>query len=235
MRSFMYTIKVPVGMQVMGYSGWYAQYDGNGSLKPEEGRGWDIGFESEWQGLKLSAAYFQTDYKDKIIDVALGNGHHQFQNSGGTSRLQGIEASGSYDLGQAFSWNFSLMPYVNLTHMIKADDKDGHKLPHIRTNIIAYGLRYDHPAHGLNVDLRLLYLGHQSEKYNDAFYASQTLRTGGETTADLHITKTIWERRDGGRLNVKASLMNIFDKNYMAYYGYPQPGRTFYVGLRYEY
>jgi Outer membrane cobalamin receptor protein len=49
------------------------------------------------------------------------------------------------------------------------------------------------------------------------------------------MTKTIHNWEDIGTLSVKGEVRNMFDEDYETIYAYPMPGRSFYVGLQYEY
>ena len=230
--------RIPYAMEVTGYDpGWGPVYHGNSSLKPEKGLGWDAGFEIAYKAFNLGLTYFQTDYKNKIATRPFGvGGDMQYYNISGTTRYRGIEGQASVDVGRFFDWPFMLRPYANITHMLQYDDDSGNKLQYVRNTDLAYGLNFQYPSIGLEADLRFTYFGRQKEsKFDRNLWISEEITTGGATTADFFIRQTIWDGKNAGKLSVMGEVRNIFDKNYATVYGYPMPGRSFYIGLRYDY
>ncbi len=221
--------RIPQALELVGMPAF--DYIGNSDLRPEKGKGGDIGFEINYESLNLGLTYFQTDYKDKIASVSLPGNITQYQNLDGTTKYRGLEAQLSYDLGAAFDWPFMLKPYVNLTHLLKYEDADNNKVRNVSNNDIAYGVNFSHPDSGLDVDVRVVYFGHQ---YEMDWGSYEEVKTGGDTTVDLFVTQRIaqWEN---GTLSVKGELRNMFDVDYATTLNYPLPGRSFYLGLRYDY
>ncbi len=229
------SFKVPSGIHVVGYESTVGKYYGNSELEPEEGFGWDIGFEINYNGFSAALTYFSTDYENFIGTEPYFDGT-RYVNKEGTSKIRGIEGLISYDIGRPLGWDFMLQPYLNFTRMLKYDDGDGVKISRIRDLIAAFGINYDDPNIGLNVDLRFTYLGDQKEVvYDNMTYTPSYIEMGGDTLVDLFVTKTLYEWDDWGKLSVKGEIRNMFDHNYAHGYGYPMPGRSFYLGLKYEY
>lgn len=233
--------RVPAAKEVTGFSspGWGPYpgftYHGNSGLDPEKGKGWDAGFETAYKGFSFGLNYFQTDYENKIATRSYGSGSdRQYYNIDGTTKYRGIEGQAGYDLGEVFGWEFVLRPYASLTHLLKYEDETGRTLQNVRNTDLAYGVNFRYPSIGLEADLRFIYLGHQKETdFNSANY--DELRTGGKTTADFFISKTIWNAEEAGTLSIKGEIRNLFDVNYETILGYPMPGRSYYIGLRYDY
>lgn len=227
------SFRVPSGIQVVGYSDGWSNYIGNPDLTPEKGLGWDVGVEVAHKGFNAGLTYFSTDYRDEIVYQPVpGSYDYQYVNRDGVSRYRGIEGQISYDLGQYFDWDFMLRPYLSFTHFFQYDDPDGERLMYVRDWDAAFGVNYQHPSLGLEADLRFVYLGFMDE--TDAYYSTQT-RTGGKITADFFVSKTIWNWEEGGKLSVKGEVRNLFNEHYSLKDGYPMPGRSFYVGLRYDF
>ena len=212
-------------------------YHGNFDLKPEKGRGWDTGFEVNYQGFNLGLTYFETYYDNKIITEDLTGMWTDYQYVNVSEALyRGLEGQASVDIGTFFDWPFALRPYLNFTHILQADDSEGERIPGVRDWEMAYGLNFSYPDIGLIADLRFVYMGYKDENvYNSNTSQSETKRTGGKTTADFFIQKTILDFEDKGKLSIKGEIRNIFNTYYEPIYGYPQPGRSFYVGLRYDF
>jgi vitamin B12 transporter len=54
------------------------------------------------------------------------------------------------------------------------------------------------------------------------------------TVASLTITKTLLSSDRYGKLSLKGDFTNLFNADYDYVKGYPMPGRSFYLGLRYD-
>ncbi|MDR0828328.1 MAG: TonB-dependent receptor [Desulfovibrio sp.] len=234
------SFSVPHTLAVTGYSDAYSTYLGNKNLKPEKAKSWDIGAEIHHQSLHLGLSYFMTNYKDKIISETISSWPSvvsQYVNLPGISKFRGIELDASYDVGELFDLPFAVKPYVNLTHLFKYDDPDGEKVMFVSATNMTYGINFNHPDWGLDVDLRFNYMGRQ--KITETKWPSPTNGQpkyfGGDTTADLYVSKVIHKWDDYGTLSVKGEIRNIFDHDYAAIDYYPMPGRSFYIGLRYDY
>lgn len=229
--------RVPTGMEVAGYRdpSFGTEYYGDPNLKPEKGLGWDIGWEINYKTLNLGLTYFQIDYKNKIAYRSEGR-NYQYYNIDGKTKYRGMEAQAGVDVGEFFEWPFLLRPYLNLTRLFTYKDASGHTLQNVRDTDLAYGLNFQYPSIGLEADLRFTYFGHQKEtNYNTYEYPNPVVRTGGFTTADFFISKTLWEWEKAGTVKVTGEVRNIFDKEYSTMLGYPMPGRSFFLGLRYDY
>lgn len=224
---------LPSAMQFLGFAAY--SYIGNPDLDPEQGKGWDAGFDLSYKSLNFGLTYFQTDYEDKIASRAVPGGF-QYYNIDGTVKYRGIEAQASFDIGELMDWPFVLRPYMNLTRMLKYEDQNGDKLNNVSRLNLAYGLGFNHPDWGLDVDLRFNYFGKQKiTDYDPATYIAGEDSIGGITTADLYITQAFFRSEDLGTFSVKAEFRNIFDKDYYLTKDYPMPGRSYWIGLRYDY
>lgn len=232
--------RIPGAQEMTGYelNGWYGKtvYHGNSNLDPEKGKGWDIGVEFDYKAFNLNVTYFQIDYENKIATRSYGSGSDmQYYNISGKTKYRGLEGQASLDIGEIFEWPFMLRLYGNITHMLRYEDEHGNKLENVSNTDLGYGLNFQYPAYGLEADLRFIYFGHQKEKDWSDWTNPKEVKTGGKTTADFFISKTIWNWEDAGTVSIKGEVRNIFDENYSTIYGYPMPGRSFYLGLRYDY
>jgi len=234
------SFKVPSGLHVLGFSGNGWSYIAAPDLDPEEGFGWDIGAEINYNGFNAGLTYFSNDIKNKIDGSGMTPSYeYYYVNLPGKSKLRGIEGQLSVDLGQLFEWDFMLRPYLNFTHLFTYEDPKGKKLPKIREWMAAFGVAYDHPGIGLDVDLRFTYLG--EDVVNNSYgvpWAGPTLtsvNTGDVVITDFFISKVIMDFEDKGKLSLKGEIRNLFDVDYEYVWDYPSPGRSFYIGLRYDY
>ncbi len=230
--------RVPQAQEMLGFDSGWANYLGNSDLKPEEGRSWDIGFEINKNTLNLGLTYFRTDYENKIATRRVG-WDSQYYNLDGKSRFQGLEVQAGYDLGELFDWPFTLRPYLNMTTLFKYEDENGNRLENVSRHDIAYGVNFEQPDWGMTADLRFTYYGKQ--KQTDFGTAANYWLDGGPVTVgpttvvDLFVSKSIYNFENAGTLSVKGEVRNIFDEDYQTIFAYPMPGRSFYLGLQYEF
>lgn len=231
--------KLPSGLFVLGYEGATGTTIGNPDLKPEKGYGWDAGIDIHWRSLKLGLSYFSTQYTDKFLDeysynFATSTYETRWTNADGIVYFNGLEGEISFDFGDFFDWDFALRPYFNFTKMFNYMDDDGERLPLVRDFVAGYGVNFNYPEWGTDVDVRLNYLGYQKEPVFSGM-TSEDKRTGGKTTMDIFLAQKIYEFENGGKFTLKAEVRNLTNENYAYRYDYPMPGRSFYVGVRYDF
>lgn len=231
--------KLPSGLYVIGYDGGGSKTIGNPDLKPEKGYGWDAGIDVHWRSLKLGLSYFSTQYTDKFVseysfDYNTYTTETRWANADGIVYYNGLEGEISFDLGDFFEWDFALRPYFNFTKMFNYKEDDGSRLPLVRDFVAGYGVNFNHPDWGTDLDVRLNYLGYQKEPVFTGG-GSEDKRTGGKTTVDIFFAQKIYEFEDGGKFTLKAEVRNLTNENYAYRYDYPLPGRSFYVGVRYDF
>jgi outer membrane receptor for ferrienterochelin and colicin len=206
-------------------------YLANPDLTPETSKSREIGADFSSKGVTAGLTYFDVDYKDKIESVALSSSVRQYQNLSGTTRYRGLEAVLDWSAGHAFGWkNIDLKPYVSLTRMFEFKNSDtGQKTSNVADLSLSYGLSWRDSGRGLIASVDATYYGH---KY--PHYTTEQIRYGGETVVDFHLAKDIYNRGTQ-RLVLKVDITNLTDKYYETQRNYPEAGRTFMVGLRYEY
>jgi vitamin B12 transporter len=228
--------RVPQAIELIGFKGMYT-YLGTPDLKPEKAKTLDAGFEINHKSLNFGMTYFRSNYKRMITAAYPPSWDIMYVNQEGKTKLRGIEAFAAYDIGEAFDWNFSLRPYVNLTRMLKNRDPDGKKTRNISDLDLAYGIGFSHPKIGLDMDLSFTYYGKQDQQdWNmNSDTNGEVVEVGGRTIVDFFIAQTLHEWNDAGKLSLKAEIRNIADDKYATIKDYPLPGRSFYLGLRYDY
>lgn len=228
--------KVPSGLYVVGFEGPNG-VKGNPNLEPEKGLTWDVGFDANWRGLKVGISYFATEYRDKLVYMPINDGAFTsiYYNQSGESFINGLEGNLSFDLGEFYDWEFTLRPYLNFTKLFDYKDADGEYLKNTRELTASFGLNFNYPAWGLDTDLRFTYLGYQHENNFSASYPYPEVRTGDKLVGDFFISKTVYEKEDWGKFSLKGEVRNFTNENYAYRYDYPMPGRSFYIGVRYDY
>lgn len=228
------SFKVPSGLAILGYSAGINEVIGNPDLKPEKGLGWDTGFDIHYSGLKMGLTFFSTEYHDKII-IDKKSLKTRYVNEDGKSFFNGLEGNISLDLGEFFDWNFTLAPYFNFTKLFNFNDAEGDRIYNVRDFTGSAGINFNYLEWGTNLDFRLNYLGYQKEQIWNGFIREKDKRTGGKTTIDIFASQTVYEWKDGGKLALKGEIRNLANEKYAYRYDYPMPGRSFYIGLRYDF
>lgn len=234
--------KMPSPRQVGGSAPWY---NPNPNLKPEESDTWEIGADLEWRTLTASLTYFHSDYKNKIIGLAVTGmpRGYQFQNIK-TATLAGVEGNLRVDLGKAFGQAWNLSPYFGFTWLEKRESGDAtqfityngskiNTLPNTPEWMFNYGVDFSHPGYKLKSRINAVTYGTLLTRDWSQMSAPYFERPSG-TVVDMSLDKELaaWGRN---ALTLRAEVNNLFDRANEMYWGYPGPGRSFYVGLRYDY
>jgi vitamin B12 transporter len=246
--------RVPNALELLGYSGGgaWGSVRPNKDLQPEEAKSWDVGFEIEHKSLKIGLNYFATEYKKKIIsDYILlpgwAGGYDQYNNASGRIWYKGFEGNASYDIGEVFDWPVKVRPYVNFTALTERKASTGSqwssvaglgsKVPNVSDLELAYGLNFAYPDVGFEADLRCTYTGYQHNyaRYNATADAAEYERVGGKTLVDLFVRQKVFSSEKAGTFSVYGEIRNMFNERYALIRDYQQAGRSFFVGLRYEY
>jgi vitamin B12 transporter len=227
--------KMPTAEQLAGdYVAWIS-YLGNPALDPEKSNTYECGFDLTYAAAGFSATYFYTDFEDKIQVYTLPTAEQSYRNLGGAT-IAGLESEVSLDLGALRGWDFELRPYGSIVYLTKyEDDETGDDLLYTEDINAAWGLRFS-DLNGLSAGLNFVYTGKKSvEDWENWSDPVTVVKKGGFTVADLTVSKRILDLKEHGRVTLKAAVTNLFDREYEYISGYPMPGRTFLVGLRYGY
>ena len=242
--------KTPSPMQVGGYAPWY--YISNPSLKPEQSKTWEFGADVNWNNANASLTYFHSDWKNKIIGMRVDpndpmNWDSQFQNLK-KSEVAGVEGSLGWNLGKVFRQNYSLTPYANFTWLTTRKNKDesqfidyqGAKndtLPNVPKWMASYGIHYAHPGLKVKSRLNANYYGKTyTMDYSNGFLLAGYISRPSGTVVNWSLEKGLADfGKRYGNLTLRTEVNNLFDKANEMKWGYPGSGRSFYVGLRYDF
>ena len=223
------------------------RYIPNPDLKPETAKTWEIGADLSYKGAALALTYFSTDHTDEAVAREVtsigGTRTMQYQNMFGTTRYRGLEFSLDWSMGETFQWDFDIRPYVSLTKMLKyelpeIDARTGYNKAYFRADLMmSYGLSFSHPGWGLTSSLDITYSGERLAPASWSNYGeiSPDNKWGKFTVVDFHIAKDLYKWKNDGRLILKADVLNVFNTDHYQQVVYRLPGRSFVVGLRYEY
>lgn len=196
------------------YSELLGSYQANPDLSAEQSYNYELGAVTDLQGVNISAAIFYSDVKDLIQIVNLEDNIRQYQNVN-KAELMGFE----FDLRYSFPFINTAMNYTFLSAKNAIDDTD---LP-------------NRPAHVLNLLLNKSY-DFGFEWNTEASFISKLYSYDSDTGEIKRLADyLLLNARIGYRLFANYSVYfrvnNITDKLYETEYGFPQPGREFFVGI----
>ncbi len=216
------------------YPSWLGNYIGNPDLDPEQSKTYEGGLDLSPAGLNLSLTYFSTDFKDKIQTKALPSGDTTWENIG-NAEMSGFEGELSYDIGTLFDWDFQLKPYAGFVRLTKYKDKETDEdLKYTSDWHVSYGITLS-GYNGLSANLNIAYVGKQDIDDWRVGPPAPVIEKGSFSVANLTIAKKIVDTENFGDITLKAEIENLFDKDYEYVKDYPMPGRSFFLGLRYDY
>ena len=219
------------------YTLFGTNYIGNPNLDPEKSKTYEGGADFSYASLNISFTYFHTDFKDKIEND--GGFPDRTWHNIGKAEMSGFEGELSYDIGTLFDWDFQLKPYANFVRLTKYRDKEIHEdLKYISDWNVSYGITLS-DYNGLSANLNIAYVGKQDiDDWRNAgppTWIAPVIEKGSFNVANLTISKKIVNTENFGDLTLKAEVENLFDKDYEYVKDYPMPGRSFFLGLKYDY
>ena len=216
------------------YQSFAGRVRGNAQLQPESSATWEAGVDGEAGGLRGSLGFFATDYEDKIVSDYRADGSTSWKNLG-EATLEGIESEVSYNLGLPLGLSWEVRPSLGLTYLTTYEDKSsGEDLLYTSATELAAGLVVGDGADTF-VRLNLRYTGSQEvEDWEAASYPAPLVKLDPFTVADLAASWRFLEH-DSGKWILRVELRNLGDEDYAYVKGYPMPGRSLFVGLRWEF
>ncbi len=215
------------------FTNWGTHTVGNPDLDPEESATYEAGVDYSHAGLKGSFTYFHTDFVDKISKVSLFGGDSSWDNTSDAT-INGVEMELSYDLGIPLQWNWEVRPYVGMTLLTRYEDEDtGDDLQYISATNYSTGLVVGN-GEGISCRFNLSYAGSQDViDYELGSY--QVVKLASSTVADLFASFRVLDTEQAGSLTLRTEIRNLFDEDYAYVQGYPMQGRSFFMGMRWDY
>lgn len=191
--------------------------DPNPDLAPESA--WHFGLDASWRPLRwlsLEASAFDAEVDDIIDAVRLDNGNDQLQNLG-RARLAGVEAAVRLqpwrwlDLQAGYAWLYA-----------KRLGASGARLQYRPAHraTVTLGLT---PARWIGFFAFVRVVGPQD-------YQHPLTRVWGELKAFATLDVTL-EFRPTAWLRTWTRASNLLDASYQTEYGFPDPGRAFWMGM----
>jgi len=221
----------PAFYELFGDRGWMT---GNPSLDAEEGVNFDAGFSinrdvdnAYIQRLSWDAAYFQSHVEDLITVVFNAQGFGRYANIG-KAEIKGIETDFRVDFLAYFRLiaNATWQDPVNMSDSV---DQKGKILPGRYTE--AYFGRIEAKAAG--VKLYLEYVKEVGMKYASTNLTAPGDQpwTGSPDKKETNLGASwLWEP-----FLVTFEAKNIRNSRYQSFWGYPLPGRSFYLTVKYNF
>jgi len=205
---------------------------GNPDLDPEKTLTWEGGVEYDDDGLSGALTWFTTDFDDKIDYVSLPGNIRSYTNLGSAS-ISGLEAALSYDIGVPLRWAWEVRPFVDMTWLTRYEDEaTGEDLTYMSDVTLSSGLAFADNA-GFSGRLNVTYTGPQQvDDWEDTY---TVVELGSFAVTDLMLSYRFLHSENLGDFTVRGELRNLFDEDYAYVKGYPMPGRSVFVGLKWEY
>jgi vitamin B12 transporter len=228
--------KMPSAQQLAAdFTSWGTNYVGNPDLDPEKSGTYEIGIDFSKASFDSSLTIFHTDFKDKIVSYTKAAFVKSWKNLG-KAEIEGIEATLSYDLGDLFSWDYQVKPYIDLTYLNEYKDKEtGQDLLYTSDLQVSYGIAIS-DFEGFSTNLVFCYTGEQKiEDFEGGAFPAPIIKHRSFTTANLTISKRIFKSPKYGNVTLRGEIQNLFDKDCEYVQGYPIPGRSFFMSLRYDF
>jgi len=187
-------------------------------IDPEHSESYELGTRVRAvPGLEFAAAFFRTDFTDKIDFVNQPNGTKIAMNTG-EARSQGVELSASYDFGKACEDLKGLSVFGTATNMrsrAESGVNDGNDIPNSPHTLGSWGVLYEHCS-GAWARIGGSYTS-SSFKDPENFTAPQGTNgvTGPQPGYTLWDAAIGWHQNpDGTGFAVTVGVTNLFDAPY---------------------
>lgn len=199
------------------YSELLGSYQANHNLSPEHSYNYEAGASTAFLDFYVAVSFFFSEVKDLIQIVSLGNNIRQYQNIT-EAVLKGTEVELKYNLSV---FNAAL----NYTHLSSKNITDDAKLP-------------NRPEHALNLLLNKNYefgfewnteVSYISTQYSLDSDSKEMKRLPDYLILNARIAQSFFSD-----YKLYFRVNNITDKYYETEYGFPQPGREYFIGLMAE-
>ncbi len=189
----------------------------NPDLRPETA--WNLGLDAGYRkgAVHIVAGAFYSDVTDLIEQTVRPGGDEQIDNVGGVQYL-GAEALLEWTLG----WGFLLRADYAFLHY-ERDASDESRLPHRPAHKGSVGLTYDWKEW---LDASTMVRAVSGQDFQDPD-TGRWGRLGSYALWDAFLRV-----RPIRNLSVWLNVENLLDADYEHAYGFPEPGRTFWIGIR---
>ncbi|GAU84522.1 TonB-dependent siderophore receptor [Bosea sp. BIWAKO-01] len=193
-----------------------SNFFGNPNLKPEESRGWDLGFEQPLLAdkVRFGATYFHNDIENLIVTNVARDSYANI----GKATTKGVEAFAALEISPQFKVR------ADYTFTIAKDDIARQELlrrPRHKASVTASWT----PVDKLTLSATLIYVGERVDGNRD--FSISRMRAPGAAIVNLAA-----EYQATDRLSVFGRIDNLLDKRYENPVGFLVPGLSAYGGLK---
>ena len=196
--------------------GYPATY-GNPNLEPEKSKGFSAGILKAFDKKNLfKINYFYNKIDNQIVwifDPSLGYKTYKNLNH---SKTEGIETSIQLSLTDKSEIKTS----YTYTNGRWSDGTNSYKIPRVPETMIKTALKF-YPVQKISIKLEGIYY---SDRFNDQ-YNTQTLPA-------FTVFNTFISYKATKRTTFSFKVLNITNRKYQLSYGYNQPGRTYFIGIK---
>lgn len=198
----------------------YDEASGNADLVTEKSDNYEVGIEQKLPGnSKIGLTAFQEDVRNYIEKIDSTN---RYENNN-KYRFQGVELSAE----TRFLKNVLLgMGYTYLDTEDRSPDTQKHELQNQPRHKISLEGKYTF-AFGFSAYLNAIYLADQVT-YSTT---SEKMKLNDITVVNMKFDQALLQER----LNLYVGIKNLFDKDYVESYGFPQAGRFVYGGMEFRF
>lgn len=216
--------------------GFYATsatpFAGNANLRPEQSRGWEIGFTQPLLDGRadIGAAYFNERLQDEIngfvFDPSVGAfGGFTAKNVNGTSYRDGVEVNASIEITKGLSLQ-GAYTYTDATQPDAANNQQQEvRRPR---HIASLNLDYAFLNNRAGVNLNINYTGKQLDDYFPP-YPQPARRV---TLSSFTLVNLTGRYKLNEHYNFYGRVENLLDEDYEEVYGFHTPGIAVYGGVR---
>lgn len=210
-------IKNPTFTELYGF--FTGSFIGNPDLKPEESKGWEIGWEQAIGGFSYSATYFDANLENEIYTAFNPDFTSTALNRAGESERSGVELAGRW---QALA-DLSFAGQATLFDSQDDTGADEIRVPEITASLSA---DWQVQPDGLRLGLALDHVGEQGD-FDFGPFPSRLVALEDYTLASLTAEYPLTER-----LAVTLRGENLLDETATDVFGYNGPGAGVFVGLK---
>jgi len=196
------------------YSELLGSYIANPNLSPEVSYIFDLGTAVRFSNVTLFVSLFYSDIKDLIQRVVLPDNMLQYQNVN-KANYKGIEFETKY----SFSFINATFNYTFLSSKNITENKE---LPNRPVHVVNLLLNQNY-ALGFSWNLESTFIG---EQYSFDSYSGELKRLPDYLLLNFKVSYNFFLN-----YSIYFRVNNITDKLYETSYGFPQPGREFFVGI----
>jgi len=196
------------------YSELLGSYKPNYDLAPEQSYNFEVGASTMFSDLYGGVSLFFSDVRDLIQIVSLGNNIRQYQNIN-KAALKGTEVELKYKFSVFNAvLNYTYLSAKNITEDAELPNRPEHVLNLLLNKNYDFGFEWNTEASFI------------SNQYSFDSDSRELKRLPDYLIIGLRIAQKIFsDYKFYFRIN------NITDKYYETEYGFPQPGRAYFVGI----